>query len=102
MEDSFEKAARREAKEEARREVTKAYLIKKSRHSGSKKALRVFLFPYVLWGLLRAPNFAWSEQGIGQALPDFFFRTGRPFAIATGVILFFMWIWFIGDDDDDD
>jgi len=100
--DAFERAARYEEIAEAKREMMRKKIMRGGWTSGKRRTLLAFLLPYALWGLLRAPNHIWGEPSTAKAVVEFFFDTGRPFAIATGWILFLTWVWAIDDDDDDD
>ena len=95
-EDPFERAAKREQRMEMLKQRQKeSWSDDFSRTAGTGKALRVFLLPYVIWGLIRAANYEWSGPPLAESLLDFFFGSGVGFAIFTGFILFLLWVWLI-------
>jgi NhaP-type Na+/H+ or K+/H+ antiporter len=83
--DPFERAAAREAWMQRRRS---------SRTSGTGWALRAFLFPYLVWGGLRATNHDWSTPPIPGTAVRFFFGS-FAFGILTGMVLVLIWAWLL-------
>lgn len=103
-EDPFERAARREQLEEAKRVAMRARMAKRMRkrfgwHDGGKGGmLAIFGFPYAIWGLVRATNHVWGEPSTGKALVRFFFGSGAAFASFTVWVLFVAWLWLMDRD----
>lgn len=95
--DPFERAARRERKQKLREEARA-----RSRDtswdglglgSGMGMAVRVFLLPYLVWAAVRFLRFPLTGS-IRESI-DRFFLGSIPFALATGWILFLIWVWML-------
>ncbi|MFN2615387.1 MAG: hypothetical protein ABR552_11305 [Actinomycetota bacterium] len=97
--DPFERAAKREHIEEARREAM-AERVKRRTRRGSEEAGNAFSFfflPYIVWALLRASNHVWAHP-YGHSIVRFFFSHGFLFAAYTVWLLFLGWMLMIGPD----
>jgi hypothetical protein len=96
-EDPFERAAKREEREEIRREMRKQWLVPGVRWAsrGMTTAIVSFGIPYVIWGLIRAAGFDFGEPTMPQSIIRFFFGKWYVFGIYTGWMLFLLWSWAI-------
>jgi hypothetical protein len=95
--DPFERAARREEREEIRRELRRSWIAPGMRWAsrGITTALVAFGFPYLIWGLIRAANFDFGDPTLGQSIVRFFFGKWYVFGVYTVWMLFLAWTWVI-------
>lgn len=98
--DPFERAAKREHREEIQRELRKRRVWKGMRRRGGSGmaaiAMVVFGVPYTIAALVRASGFDFGEPTWGESLRDFFFG-GRfwLFGAYTGFMLLLIWAGLI-------
>jgi hypothetical protein len=96
--DPFERAAKREEKDEIRREITKQNMMRRMSRR-TRSAIWAFGIPYVIWALVRASSFDFGEPTIPRSIVEFFFKSGAPFFTAYTVwMLFLIWAHLIGED----
>ena len=98
--DPFERAAKREEREEIRKELVRQRVARgtwgRMRRRGGRTgmwiAVVVFGAPYALVALIRAAGFDFGEPTWGESLVDFFFG-GRFFIFGayTGFMLMLLW-----------
>jgi hypothetical protein len=105
--DPFERAARREEREELRKEITKARLLSSvtqaSKDSDAGVGFVVLGFPYLIWAAIRAAYHDFGEPTIPRSIVQFFFGEWWWFGAATVLVLVVGWAALIsrfsGDDD---
>jgi hypothetical protein len=95
--DPFERAAKREEKEEIRREVKRANVMRRMQRR-SRSTVAAFGIPYVVWALVEASYYDFGEPTIPQSIIRFFFHGGWFFTSYTFWMLFLIWTWAIGED----
>jgi hypothetical protein len=95
--DPFERAAKREEKEELKREAKRASLMKKmQRRTGSSVA--ALGLPYVVLGLVKASYYDFGEPTLPRSIVRFFFHGGWFWTGYTFVLMLVIWAWAMGED----
>lgn len=95
--DPFERAAKREEKEELKREAKRASLMKKmQRRTGS--SLAALGFPYVVLGLVKASYYDFGEPTLPRSIVRFLFHGGWFWTGYTFTVLLVAWAWAMGED----
>ncbi len=90
--DPFERAAEREEKEELKREIRRATLLKRVGARSEKQALAVLGIPYVIWALIRAAYFDFGSPTLPRSLVRFFFNDYWVFSGYTILVLILIWV----------
>jgi hypothetical protein len=95
--DPFERAARREEREEIEREKRLRQMwTDYSSSTGVAIAIVVFGIPYLLIALIRASGWDFGSPTLPESLVEYFFGgPRRGFGIYTGWMLFLIWAWLI-------
>jgi hypothetical protein len=102
--DPFEEAARREEREELKREIRRRSALKslQPERSGMSTALVVFGIPYVVWGLIRAASYHFGSPTVPRSIVHFFFGSWWWFGAYSALMLFLIWTWAITVTQHDD
>ena len=95
--DPFERAAKREEKEELKREVKRASLMKKMQRK-SRSSVAALGLPYIVLGLVRASYYDFGEPTVPQSIVRFFFHGGWLWTGYTITVMLVIWAWAMGED----